>query len=151
MLTTYLLPHRFQQIGWFILLPSIFLMIMVGYYDFEIPWLEIEGIRDPGLLNDENENFTNELGILGTFLSLFLIAFSKEKEEDEYIQKLRLESLLVAFYIYSAILVLGTTLLYGFLYIDFLVYNLFIIQILFIIRFRWVMFRQRQTLNASSS
>ncbi|MDN3203554.1 hypothetical protein [Algoriphagus sediminis] len=144
MLTSFLLPHRFQIIGWCLLIPTVILLIANGYYDFEIPWLEIQGVREGGFLVDEDENFTNELAILGVFLTLFLIAFSKEKEEDEYIQKLRLESLLIAFYAYSAFLVLGTLIFYGEVYLEFLVLNLFLIQIIFIARFRWVMYKQKK-------
>ncbi len=144
MLTSFLLPNRFQIIGWCLLLPTVILLIANGYYEYEIPWLAIEGIGDGEIFFSDIENFTNELAVLGVFLSLFLIAFSKEKQEDEYIQKLRLESLLIAFYVYSAFLVLGTLVFYGLIYLEFLVLNLFLIQIIFIARFRWVMYRQKK-------
>ncbi|MHA7128451.1 hypothetical protein [Algoriphagus namhaensis] len=148
MLTSYLLPHKYQRLGWVLLPLSVLLLFLSVYLEYEISWLEIEGIREAGFLEDSNENFTNELAILGTFISLFLIAFSKEKEEDEYIQKLRLESLLVAFYIYSGVLILSTLFFFGFLYLEFLGYNLFLLQILFIVRFRWVMYRQKKGIFA---
>ena len=82
------------------------------------------------------------------FVSLFLIAFSKEKEEDEYVQKLRLDSLLVAFYANTFILIMGTMLFYGFGYLEFMGYNMFTIQLIFISRFRWVLYKQKQALLA---
>lgn len=144
--TKFLLPHQFLQIGLIFLIPAIILMIASSFYGFEVSWLELKAVRDSGLLISADENFTNELGILGTFISLFFIAFSKEKIEDEYILKLRLESLLSAFYLYSIILILGTLVFYHFNYLNFIILNIFSIQIFYILRFRWVMYKQNETI-----
>jgi hypothetical protein len=69
------------------------------------------------------------------FISIFFVAFSKEYQEDEYIQKLRLDSLLIACYANLIILVLATVFLHGFTFWDFMGYNLLLIQVIFIIRF----------------
>ncbi|MDO8967656.1 hypothetical protein [Algoriphagus sp.] len=147
MLTKILLPHRFQKIGWLLFLPFSVLLFTNNYFDFNFAWLEF-GIREGSFFEDSKENFTNEFALIGTFISLFLIAFSREKEEDEYIQKLRLDSLLVAFYVNTFILILGTLLFYGFGYLEFMGYNMFTIQLIFIGRFRWVLRKQKQSLLA---
>jgi hypothetical protein len=147
MLTKILLPHRFQKIGWLLLLPFSVLLFTNNYFDFNFAWLEF-GIREGSFFEDSKENFTNEFALIGVFISLFLIAFSKEEEEDEYIQKLRLDSLLVAFYVNTFILILGTLLFYGFGYLEFMGYNMFTIQLIFIGRFRWVFRKQKQSLLA---
>ncbi len=147
MLTKILLPHRFQKIGWLLFLPFAALLFANNYFDFNFFWLEFE-VREGALFEDSKENFTNEIALIGVFVSLFLIAFSREKEEDEFIQKLRLESLLLACYANTFILIIGTMLFYGFGYLEFMGYNMFTIQLIFIGRFRWVLHKQNQSLLA---
>ncbi|TDQ19245.1 hypothetical protein DFQ04_1066 [Algoriphagus boseongensis] len=143
MLSKLLLPHYLQKIGWLILVPFSLLLFSNNYFDFNFSFLEFE-VREGGLFEDAKENFTNELALIGVFVSLFLIAFSREKEEDEYIQKLRLDSLLLAFYANTFILIIGTLVFYGFGYLEFMGYNMFTIQLIFILRFRWVLFQQKK-------
>ncbi|MBN7811903.1 hypothetical protein J0A68_13190 [Algoriphagus sp. H41] len=147
MLTKILLPHRYQKLGWVLLLPFALLLFANNYFDFNLAWLEFD-VRKGNLFEESRENFTNELAMIGVFVSLFLIAFSRERQEDEYIQKLRLDSLLLACYAHTFILVVGTVLFYGFGFLEFMGYNMFTIQLLFIARFRWVLHRQKQSLLA---
>jgi hypothetical protein len=152
MLTKILLPHRFQKLGWLLLFPFAMLLFVTNYFSYELDWLTVQagessdGFRD--LFDFGKENFTLEFALIGVFVSLFLIAFSREKEEDEYIQKLRLDSLLVACYANSFILIVGTLVFYGFGYLEFMGYNMFTIQLIFIGRFRWVLYKQKQSLMA---
>lgn len=147
MLTKILLPHRYQLIGWLLILPFAALLFANNYFDFNFAWLEF-GIREGSIFEDSYENFTNEFTLIGVFISLFLIAFSREKEEDEYIQKLRLDSLLLACYVNTFILILGTLLFYSFGYLEFMGYNMFTIQLIFIARFRWVLYKQQKSMLA---
>ncbi|MDF2158035.1 hypothetical protein [Algoriphagus sp. CAU 1675] len=147
MLSKILLPHRFQWIGWALFVPSAVLAFMTLSFEFEFEWLEIANIRKPGIFSNSDENFTNETAVILLFISLFLIAFTKEKKEDEYIQKIRLDSILFATYGYFILNVIGTLLFYGFDYFSFILLNMYSIPLLFIARFRWVMYRQRQSLD----
>ncbi|MCE7055552.1 hypothetical protein LZF95_12765 [Algoriphagus sp. AGSA1] len=130
------------------LLPFTLLLILSGYFSFEFSWLDFPFIAEKGFIQAASENFTNELALIGVFGSLFFIIFSKEKVEDEYIQKLRLESLLIACFCYTIISVLGTVVFYGLAFFEFMAYNMFTIQLIFILRFRWVMFRQGKAILA---
>lgn len=148
MLTKILLPHRYQLIGWILFLPFAALLFAENYLDVSFSWLEFEFAREDGFFGSSKENFTNELALIGVFISLFLIAFSRENEEDEYIQKLRLDSLLLACYVNTFILILGTLLFYSFGYLEFMGYNMFTIQLIFIARFRWVLYKQQKSMLA---
>lgn len=152
MLSKILLPHRFQKIGWILFLPFAVLLFATNYASFELDWLTMGYHETSGGLADlfdpEKENFTLEFALIGVFVSLFFIAFSKEKVEDEFIQTLRLDSLLVACYTNTFILIIGTMVFYGFGYLEFMGYNMFTIQLIFIGRFRWVLKRQKQSLLA---
>lgn len=146
--TKILMPHHFQKFGWIFILPFALLLFASNYFEFTFSFLKLP-IREGSLFEDSVENFTNEFALIGVFVSLFLIAFSREKEEDEFIQKLRLDSLLVACYANTFILIIGTLLFYGFGYLEFMGYNMFTIQLIFIARLRWVLYKQRQSLLAS--
>lgn len=148
MLTKILLPHRYQLIGWMIFLPFVALLFAENYLRFSFSWLEFEMPREDGFLRNAKDNFTNELALTGVFISLFLIAFAREKEEDEFIQKLRFDSLLVACYMNTFILILGTLLFYSFGYLAFMAYNMFKIHLIFIARFRWVLYKQQKSMLA---
>ena len=147
MLTKFLLPYPLKFVGLALFLPLALLLVLSGVYEIELSWLTWDGFRKEGnLFYGSDENFTYEIAYVGTFLSLFLMAFSREKIEDEYIQKLRLDSLLLAFYLYSLLSIVGTLVFYSFDYLLFMGYNMFSLQIFFILRFRWVLMRQQKSL-----
>ena len=146
MLTNILLSTRFLKIGWFVLIPFGILLFATNYFDFSFAFLDVP-LPVGGFFQFLDQNFTNELALLGVFIGLFFVSFSKQKEEDEFIQKLRLESLLIAFYIHTFILILGTLLFYGLVYLEFMGYNMFTLQIIFILRFQWVLNRERKSLQ----
>jgi len=76
---------------------------------------------------------------------LFLVAFAKEKVEDEQIWHLRLDSLRWAIYINYLILIISLVFIEDVGHM--LELNLWVPLLFFIIRFRWVIFR----LNSSFS
>ena len=150
--TKILLPHHYQKFGWILILPFVAMLFAANYFNFELDWLTLQ-LKEPNIkildfFEPYELNFTRSFALIGVFLSLFLIAFSREKEEDEFIQKLRLDSLLVACYANTFILIIGTALFYGLAYLEFMGYNMFTIQTIFIVRFRWVLYKQRQSLLA---
>ena len=64
-------------------------------------------------------------------------SFCKEKIEDELISKIRLESLTMSLFISYGLVILSTFLIYNLSYMYVLVFNLFIILILFNLIFRY--------------
>ena len=90
--------------------------------------------------------FTIASSIL-VLIGLFLIAFSKEKIEDEQISQLRLDSLRWAIYMNYFILLLSLIFTNGIDFIDMLRLNLWVPLVFFIIRFRWVIYRLNRSLN----
>jgi len=84
-------------------------------------------------------NILDEIAGLLIIIGALLIAFSKEKLEDEFIAKIRLESLVWATYVNYAILLLSIIFIYDLMFFWVLVFNMFTILIFFIIRFNWVL------------
>ncbi len=141
----YLLPNKYKKIGWSILIPSAIIGLITLIFEFEPTSLDfnIPAIFIDELLGDKhffgivNNNILNE--ILGALivLSSLLVAFSKEESEDEYISKIRLESLVWAVYFNYAILLISFVLIFDLAFLWVMIFNMFTILLFFIIRFNW--------------
>jgi hypothetical protein len=78
---------------------------------------------------------------LMVLVGLFLIAFSKEKIEDEQIVQLRLDSLRWAIYLNYAILLFSLVFTYTGESNHILMLNIWLPLLFFILRFQWVLYR----------
>src|SRR5689334_22489726 len=144
----FLAPHRYKIYGWIIAIPASILMIAYLHYDFVFPFLEFAKEKvthaiafDNGtLFNIQFNNFTDEIGGIVLIIGLVLIAFSKEKDEDERILQLRLESLLWATLINTFLISLSIIFFYNQLFLKIIAYNICSTLILFIIRFNLTLY-----------
>lgn len=136
-----LLPFNVKRLGWIILLPALFLGIMVLYWEFAIPGFEITVPYGTTLFAGKPlvNNLTDELVAIIIVVALVLIAFSEEKEEDEWVSKIRLESLQWSVYANYILLILAILFVYDIYFFQALVYNMYTILILFILRFNYVL------------
>lgn len=139
-----LFPHAFRKIGYTLILP--FLMLGIAYmgWDYTISWLDY----NPQLhipVSWGNTNFTDELASIGLITSLLFIAFSKEKIEDEAIQFFRLEALQWAVYANYLVLILAVIFCYNGLFFTVMTINLFTVLIIFIARFRFVLYKYNES------
>ena len=145
MKTNYLFPNKFKIYGWIILIPTAIVGILSLIYEIQPTALEFEV---PALFIDEfmgeksfagtvvNNIFNEIIGVL-IILSSILVAFSKEKNEDEYISKIRLDSLVWAVYVNYVILLFALLFIYDYSFMFVMIFNMFTILIFFIIRFYW--------------
>jgi hypothetical protein len=155
MKTNYLLSNQFKRVGWILFIPSLVLGLLFVIFQIEPKFLDIKTFAllesslapwDPGLVfcSITQTNAIDELiGIL-LIVSSFFIAFSKEKQEDEFISKMRLESLLWATYVNYVILIITILLVYGMSFFWVLVFNIFTILLFFIVRFNWIIRKSRK-------
>ncbi len=141
----YLFSHKFKKIGWIILIPSVvlgFLVVLFNYepdfLDFNVPALVVEELMGEreyfGLINN---NILNEIFGILIIISSILVAFSKEKIEDELISKIRLESLVWATYVNYGILIVAIIFVFDISFLWVMIFNMFTILLIFIIRFNW--------------
>jgi len=142
----FLFPSKFKRIGWFTLIPSAIIGLLILIYEYEPSFLDF---NVPAIFVDElfsvnkktfrmvTNNILNEiLGVL-IIISTFFVAFSKEKSEDEYISKIRFDSLAWAVYFNYAILILTVLFIYDFAFLWVMVFNMFTVLLFFIVRFNW--------------
>lgn len=150
----FLFPNKYKKIGWLILIPSAIIGLSTLIYEYEPSFLDF---NVPAIFADElfsvnkktfrmvTNNILNEiLGVL-IIISTFLVAFSKEKSEDEYISKIRFESLAWAVYFNYAILILTFLFIYDFAFLWVMVFNMFTVLLFFIVRFNWQISKLKTT------
>ncbi len=142
----YLFPTKYKKIGWLMLVPSFIIGMLILIFEYEPNFLDmrVPAIYSDQIFGEENgffgfikNNILNEIiGVL-TIISLILVAFSKEEAEDEYISKIRLESLVWAVYVNYGILLLSFVSIYNLTFLWVMIFNMFTVLLFFIIRFYW--------------
>ena len=140
-----LLSKKYKLIGIIVLFPFVILGILNVYKDFQLSFLQLP-LTDQYLnsFDFNDKNFTNEVALSGVIVGLLLIAFSREKMEDEFINKIRLESWQWAVLINYILLLFANWLIYGTEFLQVMLYNMLTILIIFIIRFHWSLSRYRK-------
>ena len=143
-----LLPHKYKAIGWYILVPATILGISIlsEWESFEIK-TKVFALFYEGIIGKRTSfsvihtNITpTAVGIL-FLIGALLISFSKEKTEDEFIARLRQSSLLWAVLVNYILLLLSFAFIYGVAFLNVMLYNMFTILIIFILRFNYILYR----------
>ncbi len=148
MKNTLLLPNKFKKLGWTLLAASIVLWIIILFSkEGGVPWLELNfftvvnkeplGPQTFFGFSEVNLGFTL---IGGLFISGGLIvAFSREKQEDEFINSLRLSAFQWAVLLNYLILFIAFILIFGTDFFTVLMYNMFTTLAFFILRFHYLL------------
>lgn len=140
-----LLPHRFKITGLILLLPSLVLGIYWRFLDWEFPVdVVLNKVEKSSAFKNGTLNFTDEIALTGIIVGLLLIAFSREKHEDEFINRIRLESLQWAVLVNYLLLIVAAWLIHGWSFIDVMMYNMLTVLILFITRFNFLLYRHNR-------
>jgi amino acid transporter len=157
---SYLFPTYFQKIGWIIMLPLLaYLLIQIVFgvdldFDFKMPAF----ITDNGILGfgeqDQSGTITFTMAKTSFQATLFsvlmivgccFIAFAKKKDEDEYISKIREQSLVWSMLMGYTIFILLTLLVYGMPYIYVIMYDIDIFLLLFLCKFNYELWKLKRT------
>lgn len=152
MKSNYLFPIVFRKIGWCLFVP--FLLWGIGFMLSGGTFLEIggsgalalfDGYSDTRFLTiADNDSWTDEIIIIFLTLSMLFIGFSREKDEDECIANIRMNALVWAIIVNSALLIIGTMLIFGVPYLNFMAIYMFSLLILFIAKYSWMIHRFRK-------
>ncbi|MBU2019190.1 MAG: hypothetical protein KJ941_06055 [Bacteroidetes bacterium] len=149
---TFLFPHKWQKIGWMVLIPTLLVGLLIllndiwnlpnivsvfeqftDLFNIKVPQFQFSS---PFFLYKEN-NLLNEIIIFGIIVGSTLISFSKEKIEDEMISNLRLYSLMWAVVVHFSLVLIASLLFYEFDYFNVMTIQMFSILFLFIIHFKY--------------
>jgi small-conductance mechanosensitive channel len=145
MTTTLLLPNTFKKIGWIILVPATILGIILAANGFESNWANTKVfsvLHDSEHLFDiKSVNVTNTVIGCLFILGAMFVGFAREKREDEFIASLRLNALLWAVFVNYVLLLAAFLFVYDFAFLNVMLYNMFTVLILFIVRFNYLLFK----------
>ena len=156
MKTNYLFPNQFQRLGWFLFIPGILLGIVflitgaddITFFNFKVLSIaKLPIFGETVFFSISENNILDEIIGMLIITGGLLIAFSKEKSEDEFISKIRLESLVWATYINYAILIITIIFIYDLIFFWVLVFNMFTVLIFFIIRFKWALYKSKNQIR----
>ncbi len=145
MKTIYLLPNKMKKIGWIIFIPSFLFGTIAWFSGLEFDSLlktNVIAIFYEGLLSGDYKFITViKNGVLDEIIAILIIVgglmvcFSKEKDEDEFIAKIRLESLVKAVYANYLVLLFAIVFVYDMSFFHVLVFNMFTTLLFFMVYF----------------
>ncbi len=144
-----LIAHRWKTLGWLLAVPAFIGGIIFLFFDcpeylqVTVPeWLTHFMWIETFMSDTPNPTIylLDELIALSLLVGLLLLAFSKEKVEDEWIQQVRLESFQWAFLVNSLLLIAFIVFTHGSPFLSVMVYNMFTPLLIFVARFYYVLY-----------
>lgn len=122
-----LFPKGYQIVGWLLFVPAVIMGVLCYFSVFAVGGLA--------------ETILNDAIIIGVALGAILIVCSREPNEDEMTRSIRLSALLNALYVYVGLLVASTVVINGVAFVGFMVVNLVLFPIIYVVIFRLEMHR----------
>ncbi len=148
-----LLPNKFKRIGWLILIPATLIGIVLILLDFDTIKINttVFAICSNEYLGNTHYFSFIKTDIVNTVVGVLfiigglLVGFAREKNEDEYISNLRLNSLLWAVLVNYLLLLFMFIFIYGLGFLNVMIYNMFTTLVIFIAKFNYSLFRNSKT------
>ncbi len=135
-----LIPNKYKVLGWILFLIATGIHIAISFFEVDIYKIPL-----PFKTNEFTDGTINDEIILSfVLIGLLLVAFAKEKNEDEYISFLRLKSWQWAVLISYGILLIANWSVFGLGFLSFMTYNMFTFLIVFIVKFNLSLYLLRK-------
>lgn len=146
MKTNYLLPNKYKSLGWFLFITGLIggLLLYIFQYDGEVMVTKVFSIYsdpflgEPGFFKIVENGIADELVYIFIIIGGLLVGFTKEKVEDEYIYKLRTESLVWAIIFNYTLLLFTIVFVYDMTFFNVLIFNVFTPLLFFVFRFNFI-------------
>jgi len=156
MKTLFLFPNKYKKIGWILFIPSLLtgLMLFITGFDFDnyfvvdvFAILNDHFLSKPSYFAIIKNGVLDEIILVLIIVGALLVGFSKTKNEDEFISKIRYESLVWATYFNFLLMIFSTLVIYGFQYFNLLLANTFAMLLFFITRFHFMIYKLNKSTN----
>lgn len=92
-------------------------------------------------------NITDEIASILLIVGGILVSFLKTKDEDEYISKFRMESLIWATYVNYLVLIVAILFVFDLSFFNIMICNMFTILVFFICRFQYVLYVSKNVIE----
>ncbi|MEE3486360.1 MAG: hypothetical protein VZQ98_18810 [Bacteroidales bacterium] len=160
----YLFPYQFKWIGWSLFIPFALLFFLAyGYFHvIDDDFISFKTLMIMmGELNTfhgghEAKGFLFEVGRQGMFdeiclvamsVGLLFVAFARERDEDEYVEHLRLHSFAWAIKVNTVLFILGTWFFFGGLYLWFVLFWFLSLFLIYLAKFQLELHQMRKGVN----
>lgn len=133
-----LLPYRWKWVGLILTLAGIVLSVFFFWFDFrfKMPVFALySAFIETKIFTVIRTNFADELVLLTLLSGLSLIAFSREKNEPEGLDLIRLKAMFRAIMANTAILLISVLFIYGSGFMAVLVINMLSLFVFYLIFF----------------
>lgn len=155
----YLFPVACKRVGWVLFIPFAILGLIILFTDIALPelsckvialfngpeWITETSTGPSPMVQVITDDLFEEVIIIGLIISLALIVFSKEKDEDELVEHLRSKSLIWSLKANAILLLFATMFLYGMNFLIFSWIYMFSVFALFIIKFEYELYHFRHS------
>jgi hypothetical protein len=144
------MPRAFRFVGIFLCISGLILGIFRFKYGFKPESLEINTFAlyssylENKFLEFIRNNMSEEITAFLIISGLFMISFSREKDENELTDKIRLRSFLIAAYVNFLFILVSLIFTYGFAFIYMLMVNMGMGLFAYIITFRILIFKNHK-------
>lgn len=139
-----LLPNKFKIVGIVVLIVGAILWMLDDHYPglltLDLSWLFPITGQNP-LVPPNKTDMAFSIYTIFLITGGLMICFAKEKNEDEFISRLRLSSWMWAILINYILLIVATLTIYGLDFLEVIYYNIFTPLFIFIVRFNFLLFR----------
>ena len=154
--TKFLLPAKFRFVGSIFFIAGIITGVFRFYLGIKPKILDARVFAVYSEYLDEkymklvNNNLGEEITLLLVLSGLFLIAFAKEKSEDEMVRYIRYQSLIISFYLSFTFLLAATFFTYGFAFLYMLILFSAIPMVSYIVIFRFHLYLYSKNLKSNN-
>ena len=154
MKNNHLFPHQFKWIGWSLFIPFAFLFFLAPFcfnkidddiISFPTLMIMVDESNAKGLIAVvSREGMFYEICFVAMSLGLLFVSFARERDEDEYVEHLRLHSFAWAIKVNTALFILGTWFFFGYLYLWFIFFWFLSLFLIYIAKFQWELRQMRK-------
>ncbi|WP_337873201.1 hypothetical protein [Ignavibacterium sp.] len=153
MISRFLIPHKYKIVGIVLLILGIISAYLRFYLGIKPSYLNLpvfafySSFLDTKTFQVITNNISEEIVSLILLLGLLLINFSKEVVENDKVNSIRLFSFVSSVLLNSVILIFSVLFIYGFAFVNVLMFNIFSQMIIYQIIFRILFIKNQKALS----
>ncbi len=129
-----LLPFYHKLLGLAFVVIGVIAGIASLYFGLSPEWLAVKTHAELPYMN--TQNLIDEVALTLILIGLMAVAFSRERAEDEFVNHIRLHSLLWSVIIYFTIVLVSVWVFYDDAFWSVMIYHLFMPLVFYIVLFR---------------
>jgi hypothetical protein len=148
-----LFPNKFKYLGWILFIPGIIFSIIRFYYGIKLSFLDLKlfaiysSYFETKIFTVVENNLTEETAGVLILTGLLILIFTKEQDEDDTIQLIRLRSFMLSIFINTILLFIAMITVFGIAFIQVMTFNLISTPIIYLIIFKYSVYKYRRKLK----